>query len=151
MRSTRRRDRALNASIRLRMTDGKSSMTLNNDVVEQPQPASSPAQDTYARIGRALLLMIELTAVAGLLIGAYQLWQVRQSLADDLATAQEVQSIIRERDVTNAGAPSMAAGATEANGAERRPSLIRRALEALSGDHNYQQQHTGNGTTRGAR
>lgn len=151
MRSSRRRNPALNASIRPSLTDGKSSMALNNDVVEQPQPTSPPVQLTYARIGRASLLIVELAAVIGLLIGAYQLWQVRQSLADDLATAQEVEAIIRDHDITTTGAPPMATGSTEASAAERQPSLIRRAFQVLSGDHSLQQQPTGNGATRGVR
>lgn len=151
MRSTRRRNRALHASIRPVPTDGKSSMALNKDVVEQPQPASSSVQFSLAGIGRPLLLLVELAAVIGLLIGAYQLWQVRQSLADDLATAQEVQAIIREGEAATTGAPSTAAGSTASDGVERQPSLIRRALGALSGDDNLQQQQTGNGVTRGAR
>lgn len=47
------------------------------------------------QVGKVLLLLVELLAVAGLLLAAVHLWQVRQTLHEDLKVAQEVEAVIQ--------------------------------------------------------
>lgn len=52
-------------------------------------------QGRRRRAPKTLLLVVELLAVAGLLLAAGQLWQVRQTLHEDLRMAQKVEAAIR--------------------------------------------------------
>ncbi len=52
-------------------------------------------QGRRRRVPRTLLLLVELLAVAGLLLAAGHLWQVRQGLHEDLRVAQEVEAAIQ--------------------------------------------------------
>lgn len=68
----------------------KSDMELN---IERQRTARG-AQTRRGRVQNLLLLLIEVLAVAGLLLAAVHLWQVRQALQEDLIVAEEVKAII---------------------------------------------------------
>lgn len=70
---------------------------------------SGSEQGRRRRVLRMLLLVVELLAVAGLLLAAGHLWQVRQTLNEDLRVAQEVEAAIRSAE-TISGAGELAAG-----------------------------------------
>lgn len=74
-------------------------------------------------VKKALLLIVEIIAVAGLLLAALEMWQVQQTLLQDLSAAKEVQAIIRD------GEGSTAAQGTGENSRELRP----RDLDGLAG------------------
>lgn len=66
-------------------------------------------QSRRRRAPRMLLLVVELIAVAGLLLAAGQLWQVRQTLHEDLRVAQEVEAAMRSAEAIS-GADELTAG-----------------------------------------
>lgn len=102
-----------------------------------------------------MLLIIELAAVIGLLIAAFHLWQVRQSLAEDLQAAQEVESLLTDGDETMSGEAG-ASGKDAANGsatdsAPPQPPSSPKTIDGLPDRHNPEGLLSGPSATRGRR
>ncbi len=51
---------------------------------------------TMKHIKKALLVVVEVVAVIGLLLVAFQFWQMQQTLHEDLNAAQEIQAVMQE-------------------------------------------------------
>ena len=77
-----------------------SHVILNNKARNREWAPSTRAKKQSRNL---LLLFIEVAAVIGLLVAAFQLWQTQQTLQQDLRTAQEIQAIIQD-DAGQSGA-----------------------------------------------
>ena len=86
-------------------------MILNNKARNREWAPSTRAKKQSRNL---LLLFIEVAAVIGLLVAAFQLWQTQQTLQQDLRTAQEIQAIIQD----DAGQGGAAAHEREQDSAE---------------------------------
>ena len=75
-------------------------MASNTDIIEQAHPQREFPALSSAKTRKTILLFVELVTILGLLAATFQLWQVRQSLAEDLAAAREVQSLLNEGEQT---------------------------------------------------